>query len=130
MKISAMVIFCHFGNRGSGGLVNHFVICTNIFLEIVGSYKNVKQGFVLDSKIFAELYYRAWTKCQWCWLIQFIEKMKAIILKNIIHSDGSNEKIPTKNIKCIHLFQANWSSAILKCYNFLFLRFCKFLPEI
>ena len=33
------------------GLVDHCVVCTKIFLEVIGSYKNLKQEFSLDSKI-------------------------------------------------------------------------------
>ena len=36
------------------GLVDHFVVCTKIFQEVRGPYKNVKQEFSLDSKIFRD----------------------------------------------------------------------------
>ena len=43
------------------GLLDGFVVCTKIFLEVIGPYKNVKQEFSLDSKVFTGLCYRAWT---------------------------------------------------------------------
>ena len=52
--------FPPFWKSGILGLVDHFVVCTKIFLEVIGPYKNVKQEFSLDSKIFTGLYYRAW----------------------------------------------------------------------
>ena len=42
-------------------LVDHFVVFTQVVLEVIMPYKNVKQKFYLDSKIFTGLYYRAWT---------------------------------------------------------------------
>ena len=56
--LGAMVIFRHFENRG---LLYDFVVCTKIFLEVIGPYKNVKQDFSLDSIFFTGLCYRAWT---------------------------------------------------------------------
>ena len=41
------------------GLVDHFAVCTKIFLEVIGSYKNVKQEFSLDSKFFTGFFYMA-----------------------------------------------------------------------
>ena len=46
---------------GMLGIVDHFVVCIKIFLEFLGPYKNVKQEFSLDSKVFTELYYRGLT---------------------------------------------------------------------
>ena len=46
-------------------LVDHFVVCTKIFLEVIGPYKKVKQEFSVDSKVFTELYYRARTSMLW-----------------------------------------------------------------
>ena len=37
------------------GLVDYFQVCTKSFLEVIGSYKNVKQEFSIDSKNFTEL---------------------------------------------------------------------------
>ena len=56
-------IWCHGYSQPSwkSGLVDDFAVCTKIFLEIIGSYKNVKQKFSLDSKVLTGLYYRAWT---------------------------------------------------------------------
>ena len=43
------------------GLLDHFVIWSKIFLEVIGPCKNLRQGFFLDLRIFMGLYYRAWT---------------------------------------------------------------------
>ena len=43
------------------GLVDNFAVCTKIFLEVIGPYKNVKEELSLDSKTFMRFYYRAWT---------------------------------------------------------------------
>ena len=54
MKTGAMVNFCRFENCGFWGSLTDFVVSTNIFLEVIGLYKNVNQEFYLDSKIFYE----------------------------------------------------------------------------
>ena len=43
-------------------LVDHFVVCTKLFMEVIEEYKNVKEELSLDSKIFTGHYYRAWAK--------------------------------------------------------------------
>ena len=62
------------------GLVDHFVVCTKIFLEVIGPYKNVKQEFYLDSKIFTGLYYKAWTNSLMAFLTFFFAYFKAVEL--------------------------------------------------
>ena len=57
--------FPPFWKSGILGLVDHFVVCTKIFLEVIGPYKKVKQEFSLDWKIFTGLYYRARTNMLW-----------------------------------------------------------------
>ena len=44
--------FLPFWKLGIFKLVDHFVVCTKIFLEVIGPYKKVKQEFSLDSKLF------------------------------------------------------------------------------
>ena len=44
------VDFLSFRKSGILGLVDHFVVCIKIFLEVIGSYKNAKQEIFLDSK--------------------------------------------------------------------------------
>ena len=44
------VHFSPFWKSGILGLVDHFEVCTNYFLEVLGPYKNVKQEFSLESK--------------------------------------------------------------------------------
>ena len=51
----------YFPPSSKSGVVDDFAVSTKIFLEVIGSYKNVKQKFSLDSKVFTGLYYRAWT---------------------------------------------------------------------
>ena len=57
---------CHgdfppFWKLGILGLVDHFVVCSKIFLEVITPCKKVKVEFSLDSKIFTGLCYSAWT---------------------------------------------------------------------
>ena len=49
--------FSPFWKLGILELVDHFVICTKIFLEVIGPYKNVKQEFALGAKTVMGLYY-------------------------------------------------------------------------
>ena len=57
------VDFQPFWKLGILELADHFAVCTKIFLEVIGPYKNLKQEFSLESKIFTGLYYRDWTIC-------------------------------------------------------------------
>ena len=50
--------FPPFWKSGILRLVEDFVVCNKMFLEIMGPYKNVKQKFSVDSNIFTGLYYR------------------------------------------------------------------------
>ena len=48
--------FLPFWKLGTLVLVDHFVVCTKIFLDVIGLYKNVKEEFSLDSNIFMRRY--------------------------------------------------------------------------
>ena len=55
--------FSPFWKLGILGLVDHFVVWSKFFLEVIGPHKNVKEEF-LWTQIFLRdsIYYRAWTK--------------------------------------------------------------------
>ena len=56
--------FLPFWKLGILELVHDFVVCTEIFLEVIGPDKDVKQGFFMNSKFLTGLYYR------FCYVLQ------------------------------------------------------------
>ena len=99
--------FPSYWKSGILGLQDRFVVCTKFFLEVTGWYRNLKQEFSLDSKIFTGLYYRTWIICF---------KTAKLVLEDNRYSKSILSESKTKAVKCMsvtYLARLFFISAIL-----------------